>query len=537
MAIGEDYAYIFSSALTVRNGLSLCMYHGPFFFLFTVMALTCVPATFGDIIWFGAKALSLETNLVTNYSTSVPSSVRFTQPAVQVHNASFCNITITYTHPGQDDNIIVEAWLPAEGWNGRLQAVGGGGMVAGRWDTFYGAMAGAIADGYATVTTDAGLGNAIDATPWALLSPGNVNLYALQNLASVSLEDEGILAKHLINSYYGRGPDYSYFNGCSQGGRQGLMLAQRYPTAFDGIAAGAPAIFWNEIFTSSPWPQQFMNMLGEYPHPCELEAITAAAVSACDGLDGVVDGILTNINDCLAGFQPFDLVGGATNCSEAPIFTSAAAAVVNATWQGMRNAQGVQTWFGLNPGVPFAIAAEWFTLFVARDTDFDLTNLSHVEFDALAHHGRQRYDSIIGTGDADLSAFRDAGGKLVTFHGTNDVTIPPGTSVKYYNEVSDLTPNVDDFYRHFEVPGMSHCTGGQSGDPTSLFDQLRAWVENGTAPEESPVEITDLAGATQSRILCPYHKRPFLTRTVARRPRHDAGPGTTRGPVSRRKRW
>lgn len=154
------------------------------------MALTCVPATFGNVTWFGAKVLSLETTLVTNYSASVPSSVRFTQPAVELSNASFCNVTVTYTHTGQDDNIIVETWLPSDGWNGRLQAVGGGGMVAGRWDDFYTAMAGAIADGYATVTTDAGLGNALDATSWALLSPGNVNLYALQNLASVSLEDE-----------------------------------------------------------------------------------------------------------------------------------------------------------------------------------------------------------------------------------------------------------------------------------------------------------------------------------------------------------
>jgi hypothetical protein len=154
------------------------------------MALVCAPATFGNITWFGAKVLSLEASLVTNYTTSVPSSVRFTQPAVDVNNTSFCNITVTYTHPGQDDTVNVEVWLPQDGWNGRLQAVGGGGMVAGRWDAFYTAMAGAIDDGYATVTTDAGLGNALDASPWALLSPGNVDLYALQNLASVSLDDE-----------------------------------------------------------------------------------------------------------------------------------------------------------------------------------------------------------------------------------------------------------------------------------------------------------------------------------------------------------
>lgn len=215
------------------------------------------------------------------------------------------------------------------------------------------------------------------------------------------------------------------------------MLAQRYPTSFDGIAAGAPAIYWNDLAPFLLWPLQFMNMLGEYPHACELQAITAAAISACDGLDGVVDGIVTEVDDCLASFQPFDLVGTAIDCSEseARVVTSAAAAVANATWHGTQNAQGVQTWFGLSPGsdlafgvvgdctgpsclsVPFALPTQWFSLFIARDADFDLTNLSHVEFDTLAHQGRQRYDSIMGTVDADLSAFRDAGGKLVTFHG------------------------------------------------------------------------------------------------------------------------
>jgi hypothetical protein len=156
----------------------------------------CAPATFNSLSLFGAEILSLETRLVTNHNASVPSSVRFTQPSIEVQNAAFCNVTVSYTHPGQGDHVVVEAWLPAAhgSWNGRLQAVGGGGWVAGRFDLAYGGMSGAIADGYATITTDAGLGAAQDASSWALLSPGNVNLYNLQNLASVSLEDEASFA-------------------------------------------------------------------------------------------------------------------------------------------------------------------------------------------------------------------------------------------------------------------------------------------------------------------------------------------------------
>ncbi len=153
-------------------------------------ALACAPATFTNVSLFGAELLSLQASLVTNHSRSVPEADRFTQPSLEVQNATFCNITVTYTHPGQSDTVVVEAWLPIlEKWNSRLQAVGGGGWVAGRNDPSYSAMSGAIGDGYATITTDAGLGNAQDAYSWGLLSPGNVNMYALQNLASVSLED------------------------------------------------------------------------------------------------------------------------------------------------------------------------------------------------------------------------------------------------------------------------------------------------------------------------------------------------------------
>lgn len=150
----------------------------------------CIPATFGLPSIFGAEILSLTANIVTNYTASVPDAYRFTQPSTEVTNATICNVTVSYTHPGQDDNIFVEAWLPVDKWNGRFQAVGGGGWVAGRFFMSYSAMAGAIADGYATITTDAGLGSAADASPWALLSPGNVNLYNLDNLGSRSLDDE-----------------------------------------------------------------------------------------------------------------------------------------------------------------------------------------------------------------------------------------------------------------------------------------------------------------------------------------------------------
>lgn len=150
-------------------------------------AESCVSGTFSTPTLPGAEILTLEAALVTDYAVNATAQDRFTQPAVEA-DVDFCNVTVSYTHPGQNDNIIVEAWLPLDNWNERLQAVGGGGYVAGRTGLSYRNMNGAIADGYATVTTDAGLVG--DVSEWALVSPGNVNLYNVQNYASVSLNDE-----------------------------------------------------------------------------------------------------------------------------------------------------------------------------------------------------------------------------------------------------------------------------------------------------------------------------------------------------------
>ncbi|KAK0708457.1 Tannase/feruloyl esterase [Lasiosphaeris hirsuta] len=511
----------------------------------TLLSTPCVPTSFGIPSVFGLQILSVSASMVANYNASAPAAYRFTQPSTQLQSATFCNITVSYTHPGQDDNVIVEAWLPtAENWNHRLQAVGGGGWAAGRFFLSYRAMEGALADGYATLTTDAGLGSSRDPAPWALVSPGNVDLYNLQNLGSASLNDEARIGKQLIQSFYGKGPDYSYWNGCSQGGRQGLMLAQRYPTAYDGIAVGAPAIYWPQLFGSVIWPQQVMNMLGAYPHSCEMDAITAAAVSACDGLDGVVDGVIGSGRDveaCLAAFDPFALVGtSVANCSSSPAawnISHAAAAVVNATWRGAVTAEGRHIWHGLNPGadltgaspssngqsgvaatncssngtcvgVPNELGLPWLNLFINKDpSQTGFGNLTHSQFDNRVKAGLREFGSIIGTDDADLSAFQKAGGKIISFHGLMDNVIPPKSTEEYYKAVADNTADgtqVGDFFRHFEVPGLGHCFGGMSDPPTSLFTQLRAWVENGTAPERSSVVLNGVGGTGENRILCPY---------------------------------
>lgn len=154
----------------------------------------CAPSTFATPpVVLGTEILSIEATPITSFSTNVPSAYRFTQPSVDAENLTFCNVTVTYTHPGTDDRINVEVWLPVDGWNERFYAAGGGGFAAGRFFLSYATMAGALAEGYATSTTDAGLGpdsDPEDMSSWVLLAPGQVDVQKLRNLGSTSLNDQ-----------------------------------------------------------------------------------------------------------------------------------------------------------------------------------------------------------------------------------------------------------------------------------------------------------------------------------------------------------
>lgn len=243
----------------------------------------------------------------------------------------------------------------------------------------------------------------------------------------------------MIKDFYGEGPLYSYWNGCSTGGRQGLTLAQRYPDAYDGIAAGAPVIYWTRVGMSNIWPQQYMNMENFYPYGCELEAITAAAVTACDGLDGVVDGLISDPDTCVASFDPTSLVGSTIdNCTQTggPITISAGAAkLASALWDGSRTVAGDKIWFGLSIGSDLTMMAStncstgtcvgspgkygWdlFRYFVAKDPKWESDNISHETYEAMGHSAFQQWQSAMDFDDPDISGFRNAGGKLITYHG------------------------------------------------------------------------------------------------------------------------
>lgn len=365
---------------------------------------------------------------------------------------------------------------------------------------------------------------------WALLSPGNVNLNALQNLDSVSLSDVTLLAKDVINNYYGQPPKFSYWSGCSQGGRQGLELAQKYSTLYDGILAGSPAISWQKWAVGDYYATFVMDQLKQYPYPCEIDTIQTAAVNACDGLDRIVDGIITDPSVCY--FDPSTVVGQPINCSDtgaALAITSAAAKVVQAVWGGAVDSQNSSLWFGLNkdasisgsgglaatvcangtctrspPGIPNT----WLQYLLEKDPSVDLSALTHKEYDNLFQRSVQDYTTIYGSDIPDLSAFRESGGKMITWHGLADPLIPPNNTQHYYDAATSLDGSVQDYYRLFFSPGLGHCVGGLGGYPNGNLDALRSWFEDGIAPDKllgtslpnSQVNIVE-------RPLCLYPKK------------------------------
>ena len=408
----------------------------------------------------------------------------------------------------------------------RFQGTGGGGFTTGDGGP---ALVAPVSDGYAAASTDGGH-SAGRVPTWALASPGNVNFHLLQDFAAVSLADMTHLGKAITESYYGKKPEYSYWLGCSTGGRQGLMMAQRYPELYDGIVALAPAVNWDSMVPSSYWPQQVMNRLGVYPPRCELQAFTNAAITACDDLDGLTDGVITNADACT--FDPFCKVGHTFDCDgEDRVFTSEGATVAQAAWTGMIDDSGEKQWYGLNKdadlhrtantttvgnssyGTPFDVALGWLKYFLAKDADFDVTNMTNAEFFDFVHQSRNQYASILGTADPDLSRFKARKGKMITWHGLADPLIQPNGTVEYYSRVADKFDDVQDFYRFFEAPGVGHCSGGAGAQPVRELEAMVKWVEQGVAPDTlSAVNATlygeepDPGQSLPTRNLCAWPK-------------------------------
>jgi len=439
---------------------------------------------------------------------------------------AFCRVTGSI-RPSTDSNIQFEVWMPSAEWNGKLQGIGNGGFAGA---IPYPSLAVALARGYAGAATDTGHGT-IDAS-WALGHPEKVIDFGYR-----AIHETAVKAKEIIRALYGKGPRRAYFSSCSNGGRQALMEAQRFPEDYDGIIAGAPANNWTHHFSGFAWNAQALNKPGSYLPVSKLKIIEAAALAACDGRDGVADGVIDDPVKCT--FDPSTLLckgPESDGCLTAP-----QVAALKKIQTGPRNSKGEQIFPGYPPGgetgpggwgfwilgarpdqsAQFWFGRQFFANMVLENASWDIKTFKLDEDAAAAD---QKAAKILNSTDPNLKAFKDRGGKLILYHGWSDAAIAPQNTIDYYESVVARMGqrNARKFVRLFMVPGLQHCTDGPGtysfgqwgtvakADPEhDISLALERWVEKGTAPEViiavKPVADFDPSkGAVRTRPLCPY---------------------------------
>jgi hypothetical protein len=490
--------------------------------------------------------------------------------------------------PSTSTGIGIEVWLPEPAnWNQRYMALGGGGWQGGPDFvslTAIGSLQGngqldpvpAAAEGFVTSATDAGHSIANEGS-FAMNPDGSFNEILLRDFAERSLHEMALKTKALAKAYYGSTPKHSYWNGCSTGGRQGLIEVQRHPEDFDGVLAGAPAINWDRFLIADLWPQIVMQQdLGAPIAGAKLAAATAAAIAACGtALTGQADGYISDPSGCRydpAGDPSLLCVSAGGANDTAACLTLAEAGAIRKIWYGP-SIDGTapdpasdngyhprailaanQLWFGptrgtLLAGHPFwdgLAGQEAFTIATDQvalalgDSAFAQPNFINASgngegrwrnigytgpmaFPDVLGSSQQRLGDLLATDDADLTAFRDRGGKLLIWHGTADSLIPAQGSINYYESVVDRMggyPAAQEFARLYLAPGIDHCyraavdgtnppfPGGREYDPnTPLIKIVQAWVEDGEVPDA--IAATSAPGVVPTRIRpwCAYPKK------------------------------
>src|SRR5258705_11832460 len=397
---------------------------------------------------------------------------------------------------GQAQRIVLRVGLPRNStdggsggvqgaWNGKVQNLGGGGLV--------GAVGGATAAtnaGYVGSSTDSGHTSAENPNFALVQATHTLNYSKLDDFLVESLRQQYQWALSLANTYYSMAATRNYWNGCSTGGRQGLSLALNFGQDFDGFLVGAPANYNTRLQVMTLWPWWVnKDIAGNSVTSAKFSAANASAIAACDAIDGVVDGILGDPRKCT--FDANANVCGqpgapATNC-----LTSAEATAVNMMWDGARNDKGTRIWFPFERGANAAVTSTatcgnlGSQCWAHRDTTFDWHGLPLSQFDdetELATNIVAPFSDIMSTA---LQSPHERGAKILMYHGGADPLIPHRQSIHFYNEAMETFGGVDNltpWFRFFVAPGMGHCSGGVGPQPQNLFGGLVDWGEKGNPP-------------------------------------------------------
>ena len=431
-----------------------------------------------------------------------------------------CEIVVSYIYPGTNSSKVdATIWLP-NNWNGRFVGNGGGGWQCSMGPTM---MVLPNQEGYATAQTNGGFKGHPFAASYQLISPGNPDKTAIEKLGYRAIHEMTVLGKEVVKLYYGKPAKTNIFQGCSTGGRQALMEASQYPEDYDGIVAGAPAARWNDFVVGALANQAVMSESNYIPSPCELSAINDAAVQACDGLDGMVDGVLARPDLCkfqassVVGVEfKDDCIGGGGGVGKV---TATGAKIMQRFIEGIyaTNGEKVSSGFPWGTAVwsqmshgnskldemtgqrtfnPFVLPNQWVNdLLFDGLKEVDYSRLTVDDVQALSIQSRLRYDYAMEP-RSDLSAFKKRGGKLLTYHGIEDEIIPVYNSLQKYAHVRETMfprdttavsiEKMQEFWRLFLLPGVQHCNpheGSLGPKSTTAYRQVVRWVEDGIAPD------------------------------------------------------
>lgn len=471
--------------------------------LFASIAVAA-PASMQDQCSKLAGNLAIE-NATVHFTEYVAAGTNLTFPdtdascnqAALVVDVDICRVALDVATTSES-GIIMEAWLPRN-WSGRFLTTGNGGLSG---CLAYDTMAYTVGMGFASVGANNGHNGSTGVS--FLNSPETIKDFAWR-----SVHTNTVVGKQVTETFYQKKHTKSYFIGCSTGGRQGFKSAQSFPEDFDGIVAGAPALDYNHYVS---WSSHFYLVTGppgspSYLTPDQWLAVHADVMAQCDGLDGSVDGILEEPSLC--HYRPESLLcPPGTPANTSTCITGAQAGHVRAVFSDLHGEGGKFVYPQLRPGAeasnsllsgePFAFALDWFTHAVYNGSAPALETMGPADW-AFA-------DAVnpgdIRTWSGDLSAARDRGAKILTYHGLQDPIMSDGISSRYYDYVArtmNLTPaDMDDFYRYFRISGMEHCFGGPGAvnfgqrsrqtAPTvnpaeNVLTALVHWVEDGTTPD------------------------------------------------------
>jgi feruloyl esterase len=494
--------------------------------LATLAALPTLPAsaaTCGSL-----AAVALPDGAITT-TGSVPAGT-FTPPYGNAIDKlpAFCRVT-GVLKPTPDSYIRFEVWLPASNWNRKLLGVGNGGFAGA---IGFNSMGANLKRGYATAGTDTGHEADGEDASWAYHHPEKVNDFGYRALHLTTVN-----AKNLVQAFYSQPAQHAYFDSCSDGGREALMEAQRFPADFDGILAGAPANFWTHMLAAGvDISQTIYTDPAGYISSIKFPAIAAAVLAACDALDGVKDGILNDPTRC--HFDPSTLL--CKDVDSRACLTAPQVASLKKLYAGGRNSHGAPIFPGYAPGaedgrggwVPWLIGngpggssssvymENYFRYMVFEDPTW---NPLTAKVDTAIQTADEKTARALNATETDLHGFQARGGKLILYHGWNDPAISPANTINYYNGVLHAmgARSGESFVRLYMVPGMQHCIGGpgpssfgQLGTTTAkgpehgVYDALEQWVEKRAAPgaivATKYVEDNSAKGVRMTRPLCPY---------------------------------